>query len=436
MVLLAAFATLLLIRYTSAAPADFPGDETPYRVIPKGTVSPDIGIGTWLYGYLDCDKNFGNGAKGNIDEAYYDAWLISKEVNLLTKGVASDIDWNNAAALDFLGAPGLNIAQRPQILAVFANTATIIYNYKNPFQHYIKIRCDDPLKKCQNRPDQHPPPNPGDRSKSPPLAYALNSDPDSSGTPMINFCEGFFARRSLADAIKYGMSLADPHDQKLANYDNRAQTFLHELFHLDLAADSPSPNPRVDDLQINIKVNNDVRTYMAYGSWTCKVLARWQGGGTGVGSVGYYVQRNADNLAYYALAKYVMSKNGDTYPHLPYIWEEELAEPPNTKPDPGSLSTFVRKGNNFYLNTTDDLSSWESSLVGDHPSCPDNLNESEVRSPLFIDGFAPDSAYPDDYNSQVSAWKDALPLPDGGSDSGSGGETGQQIANVLFINPL
>lgn len=80
MVLLAALTTFfLLLRYTSAAPpADFPGDETPYRVTPTGTVSPDNILGTYLYKYLDCNKNFGEGAKGKIDDAYYDAWLISK----------------------------------------------------------------------------------------------------------------------------------------------------------------------------------------------------------------------------------------------------------------------------------------------------------------------------------------------------------------------
>jgi len=88
MVLLVALTTFfLLLRYTSAAPpADFPGDETPYRVTPTGTdapqatgtVSPDNIVGTYIYGYLDCNKNFGPGAKGKIDDAYYDAWLISK----------------------------------------------------------------------------------------------------------------------------------------------------------------------------------------------------------------------------------------------------------------------------------------------------------------------------------------------------------------------
>lgn len=70
---------------TSAVPSHFPGDETPYRVVPEGsdvTAGGDVNglnvLGTWLYGYTECRKRFGSGANGVIDRAYYDAWLISK----------------------------------------------------------------------------------------------------------------------------------------------------------------------------------------------------------------------------------------------------------------------------------------------------------------------------------------------------------------------
>jgi hypothetical protein len=80
MILLAALTTFfLLLRYTSAAPpAGFPGDETPYRVTPTGTVSPDNLMGTYLWLYKDCNKNFGGGAKDKIDQAFEDAYQISK----------------------------------------------------------------------------------------------------------------------------------------------------------------------------------------------------------------------------------------------------------------------------------------------------------------------------------------------------------------------
>jgi hypothetical protein len=58
------------------------------------------------------------------------------------------------------------------------------------------------------------------------LAYAANSDPDSLDYPMINLCEGFFNRRSLADAISFGNAYRYPEKARLSNYDNRGATFL------------------------------------------------------------------------------------------------------------------------------------------------------------------------------------------------------------------
>ncbi|KAL8914851.1 MAG: hypothetical protein Q9172_007013, partial [Xanthocarpia lactea] len=302
---------------TQKEPPNFQGEDTPYQIVPNTDDVPapegdDVEImnklGTWLYGYTGC-KDF-PGAKGKIDGAYYDSWVMAN-----TKGVKSDINWNEASALEFLGAPGLNKEKQPQIQAVMANIATVIYSYKNPlFQHYIKVRCDDPKKRCQKRPDNDPcqpdPPNDGDEPKPTPLAYSSNRDPDDTDYPFINFCDGFLNRRSLADAITYGKALKSPDNLKLANYDNRAQTFYHELTHIDLAANSPKPNPRVTDLQIDVKIGQRGNTYTtpAYSPLGAKLLARWQGS-PGGGSTGYWVQRNADNLAYYALVKYVMTKN-------------------------------------------------------------------------------------------------------------------------------
>lgn len=151
-----------------------------------------------------------------------------------------------------------------------------------------------------------------------------------------------------------------------------------------------------------------------------------------MGSTGSYVQRNADNLAYYALAKYVMSKNDNVYPHLPVV-TIKIDGPPY----PGTLAIFVSEGSDFYMNTTtDDLVVWDSSPGGDYPGCSDNENESELGSPLTIDGFAPASEYPDAYNSQLSTWIEALRSTDGGSNPGSGGDTGEQIAIASYINPL
>ncbi|KAL8775163.1 MAG: hypothetical protein Q9194_003851, partial [Teloschistes cf. exilis] len=385
---------------TQKEPPSFQGEDTPYQIVPNTDDVPapeggDVDImnklGTWLYGYTGC-KDF-PGAKGKIDEAYYDSWVMAN-----TKGVKSDINWNEASALEFLGAPGLNKDKQPQIQAVMANIATVIYSYKNPlFQHYIKVRCDDPAKKCQKRPDNDP---------------CQPNDPDDKDYPFINFCQGFLDRRNLADAITYGKALKSPENLKLSNYDNRAAAFYHELTHLDLAADSPKPNPRVTDLQIDIKLGQSGRTYttLAYSPLGAKLLARWQGApGGSSGSTGYYVQKNADNLAYYALAKYVMTKNDNVYPHLPLV-TNELDGPPYPRL-PGTLVEFVAEDNKLYINTTDDIQTFSKDygldLGSDYPGCSDDVNEDAAAvagSTITIDGIAPNDAYPDDYNKQVENW--------------------------------
>ena len=143
-----------------------------------------------------------------------------------------------------------------------------------------------------------------------------------------------------------------------------------------------------------------------------KILARWQGGAEEF-STGYYVQRNSDNLAYYALAKYVTSKIGNIYPHLPIV-KNELDGPPYP-PLPSTLAEFITDGSNFYMNTTDDIQTfdtdWANGVGDDYPGCSDHVNDdaaTEAGSAISIDGFAPASAYPDDYNSQVSSWIAAL----------------------------
>ena len=69
---------------------------------------------------------------------------------------------------------------------------------------------------------------------------------------MINFCQGFFDRRSLADAVTYGKALNSPENLRLSNYDNRAQTFfvstseaprLHKVFIDQMPARIIAPRP-------------------------------------------------------------------------------------------------------------------------------------------------------------------------------------------------
>ena len=154
-----------------------------------------------------------------------------------------------------------------------------------------------------------------------------------------------------------------------------------------------------------------------------------------MGSVGYYVQRNSDNLAMYALAKYVMTQNGNVYPHLPIVIYRP--DGPPYPPIPGALATFVTEGGDFYWNTTGGLTAWDTdpdtTPRQEYRGCPEAENRSGLNSPLTINAFAPDSAYPDSYNAQVSTWMKALGV---GSNPDSGANAGQQIAIASYTNPL
>lgn len=129
------------VMTSSAEPPDFSGEDTPFNL------SPQFGNATsaFLYGYYGCKHFIGAQAKAQIDDAYYEAAIVAS-----APGVAFDINFNTAAALDYLGAPGYNFDKQPEIQAVLSNAAEILYTFRNVSQQYIKVRCDDPAKKCQN----------------------------------------------------------------------------------------------------------------------------------------------------------------------------------------------------------------------------------------------------------------------------------------------
>lgn len=305
--------------------------------------------GTSLYGYNGCTKN--GFSKAKINDAYYDQWKLTNR-----KGVKKDIDWNSAAALEYLGPPANNEKYQDRIQNLFYHASSVIYSYKNPYAHYIHVRCDDPEKKC----GQKCKPSNGDRTDQDggTIAYASQEDPDD-GYSMINFCPPFIPMRRLRDAaIDYGKARKPPLNSHVEQYKSTAQIMLHEIFHLDYFMDVSGAS-HVTDLSIYYIKNVDGSltsvtgkwlpsalhlTFLsipssavtmrdrtltanpfidkAYGATNTKMMARFQEFINPVGRlVGSYTMRNADSLAYFATASYVQSRTG-TYPHLPIVYKQ------------------------------------------------------------------------------------------------------------------
>ena len=174
-----------------------------------------------------------------------------------------------------------------------------------------------------------------------------------------------------------------------------------------MAANVPDPNLHIADYTIYYRaLNSEIRfDTKAYGPLWTKVLARWYQAGIDTGE---FVQRNADNFAIFALAKYVQNRLG-IYPHLPLVSYEPL-KAPDFESSP-YIAPFVVGDDDFYLNDTGlnqtIMDNW--GLIATTPGCADttgNANDtnSDYYPPLSINAFSPTSAYPDDYNSQISSW--------------------------------
>lgn len=147
---------------------------------------------------------------------------------------------------------------------------------------------------------------------------------------------------------------------------------------------------------------------MAYGPLMTKILARWPGR-QDEGSTGYWVLRNADNLAYYTLAKYVTTRLRNVYPNYPIVLYT-LNGPPRL-PQPSLVAKFNKVNGSVVLNTTNDGPTFKPNQINStgppYPGCPDipvDRSASDSDFAITLDDFAPDSAYPDHYHAQVSSW--------------------------------
>ncbi|KAJ7161200.1 glycoside hydrolase family 18 protein [Mycena filopes] len=247
----------------------------------------DIGdLATRLIGWDKCTKP--------QRTAIYSGWQQSwKIMNLLYKEAKAGINFNEASAVEYLGAPALNEGQQSHFKTIFLQHATIQPGYIPTFFDWqLPVRCDDPRGAC-----------PCDTG-------------DVGTTTAINFCPPYFSSPTLDTVMKKAdrnKEVFDVYANLESYYPNQARTWYHELLHVDWATSAGiyGDNMHVTDLRMGFQTRSGVQYVWAYGATLIKSLARYDI------STGWYIVRSADSMALYALARYVQKALGNTYPHLP-----------------------------------------------------------------------------------------------------------------------
>ncbi|KAI9763966.1 MAG: hypothetical protein M1840_009000 [Geoglossum simile] len=362
---------------------------------------------TRLVLYSGCNRN----QRSLIYAGWQDSWK-------LMKATAKDINYNEGAAIDFLGAPGLNtpvqgrLSGKPPVFyqdllklpcspnsALFANAATIRPGgFPDWFDWRIHVRCDDPTQQCSCAgPDS---PEEG--------AYTINAD-ENSGLAMINFCPLYFRLHSLSGIIELGRGATNPdikwdirhyernrgRNAHLSNAigafakESTGRVWFHELMHIDWVAQAGEygPNQRVLDTYIVMSQGSGQVRTRAYGALLAKALARYPH------DTGSWVIQNADSLALFALSKYVQKKLG-AYPHYPIVANPPLAVPPQNPFE-------VDSDGKLTVNETNPLA---AEFAGLDTTCNNIEDDENPPVILNLDSWAPDSAYPADYLAEQRMW--------------------------------
>ncbi|KAI4858757.1 hypothetical protein F4820DRAFT_204727 [Hypoxylon rubiginosum] len=365
---------LLSLMVVDAAPAD-------------GGVNPFNTLGTSLTDFTGCKTDKDNNEKDFINQAYKEAHTI---VNV--DGVKANIHWDSEAAVDFFGPAQFNKDQQAQIQAVLANIETVQPGYWfNPFGHSLQVRCDNPKNNCGGGV----------------TAYTVN--PTGNEKPYVNFCPGFFRQYTLDKAVNAYKDDKNPEIKwNVDNYMNRGLVFLHELFHVDMAADSEkgTPNPKIFDIKIRYEdpKGEPKGPLKAYTARYSKLLARFLPSNKGKNpkSTGYWVQRNVDNFSRYAMAKYLEGKIGG-YPFLPLIYDKLLYPLiPDPRPGKSSVVAFqADKNSDAKVDVdTSDIDALDGEADVDSTHTTDEVFE--VGQPIGVD------EYPESYKKAYAGWLDIL----------------------------
>ncbi|KAI9761719.1 MAG: hypothetical protein M1840_001723 [Geoglossum simile] len=325
----------------------------------------DDDLRTQLVGFDGCNAQ-------RVD-AIRQAWRDSRPVMDVIRDI--NINWNEAAALEYLGPPGYNRPNQAAIQDILRNLGTITgRGVPTPFDWQVHVRCDDWLQDCNFATGKTE-------------AYTTNEDGRNIAT--INFCDGFFNKPPLSEAMRIGRRSRDPkYKFNLEKYDETTgYIIIHELLHINWVHKSGryGTNQPVIDFRIRFRdPNSGWKTRDVYRPQRAKILARYRE----PNSLGGIIARSDENLGLYALAKYVQSQLG-AYPHRPVV---------DTRPSGHPWTESVDSP--FLFNKTGGVIA--------NLSMPDDTHlidlVPEDNSFYDIEEFVPDSDLPADYLSAWNGW--------------------------------
>lgn len=201
------------------------------------------------------------------------------------------------------------------------------------------------------------------------------------------------------------------HCRRLSSGKFLGLVFLHELFHIDLAADSErgEPNPKIYDIKMSYHDSSGEisRPTTAYRTALSKILAKFvpREKDKDPKFAGYWVQRNVDNFSRFAMANFLQNRLGE-YPRYPLILPQERARDPQ-RPDPRQgKSSFIAyeagsdSGTKLYIDPSDlDEEMYEQVEVDDTHTTDEVF---EVGEPYSLDD------YPESYRKAYEGWLEKL----------------------------
>ncbi|KAI2792815.1 Killer toxin subunits alpha/beta [Penicillium oxalicum] len=339
-------------------------------------------LATRLVGYDGCSRD----QKNQIYSGWQQSWKI---MNQLYQEANSGFNFNEAAALEFLGAPAYTKPFQDRVQQAFKQLGTIQPGWSGIFAWKLAVRCDDLYKAC-----------PCGNGNGQTIAYTVQKDAKYQ-TAAINFCDPYFEQDTLDAkiAIYAQPKKAVEYYADMDHYaSNQGSTWIHELLHVDWA--SLKGDPHIYDIKIAVQANDRTKIWTkAYGPVINKALGRML-------YSGFWTMQNADSMSLYALARYVQKKLGNIYPHLP------LALKPAVDADwPYLVSGLEVYENGTGISTSGsdgDVSTWSSTTS--QCSDSDDLDGGwQNQATMTVSGFPMRSDYPADYLSSWSSWAGLTP---------------------------